>query len=59
MKFEIEPIAVISNDYKEKFGIPRQSGLLPDTVSTIIFNDIILIICFNLILDKELFSLNL
>lgn len=25
---EIEPIAFIMNDYKEKFGIPRQSGLV-------------------------------
>lgn len=25
---EIKPIALIKNDYKEKFGIPRQSGLM-------------------------------
>jgi len=25
---EIEPIAFIENDYKEKFGVPRQSGLV-------------------------------
>ncbi len=25
--FQITPVAVIHNDYKEKFGIPRQSGL--------------------------------
>lgn len=25
---EIEPIAFITNDYKEKFGVPRQSGLV-------------------------------
>lgn len=25
---EIEPIAFITNDYREKFGVPRQSGLV-------------------------------
>lgn len=35
---EIEPIAFIENDYKEKFGIPRQSGLV-DLPSKIVFLD--------------------
>ncbi len=34
---EIKPIAYIKNDYKEKFGIPRQSGLVKSTVSEIVF----------------------
>ena len=33
---EIKPIAFIENDYKEKFGIPRQSGLV-NLISRIIF----------------------
>lgn len=32
----IRPIAYIQNDFKEKFGIPRQSGLA-DTMSKIVF----------------------
>lgn len=36
-KREIEPIAYIRNDFKEKFGIPRQSGLSPSAESLIIF----------------------
>ena len=28
--YEIEPIAYIHTDFKEKFGIPRQSGLVPE-----------------------------
>ncbi len=39
MKYEIEPIARIHNGYKEKFGIPRQSGLLDNSISTIIFDE--------------------
>lgn len=35
--FTIEPIATIHNDYKDKFGIPRQSGLFDDSFSTIVF----------------------
>lgn len=35
---EIEPIAFIENDYTEKFGIPRQSGLV-ELSSRIIFVD--------------------
>ena len=34
---EIKPIAYIKNDYKEKFGIPRQSGLVKSIVSKIVF----------------------
>lgn len=36
-KFEIQPIGHIYNDYKEKFGIPRQSGLTKNVISKIIF----------------------
>lgn len=34
---EIKPIAYMKNDYKEKFGIPRQSGLIKAAVSKIVF----------------------
>lgn len=34
---EIEPIAHIRTPYPEKFGIPRQSGLVPDVRGTIVF----------------------
>lgn len=33
----IKPIAHIRNDYKEKFGIPRQSGRAPAVLSEIVF----------------------
>ena len=33
MNYEIEPIAHIYNNFKEKFGIPRQSGLAKNTLS--------------------------
>lgn len=33
----IEPIAYIKNGYKEKFGVPRQSGLAPSVKSVIEF----------------------
>lgn len=33
----LRPIAHIRTDYKTKFGIPRQSGLVPGTRGTIIF----------------------
>lgn len=33
----IEPIAHIFNDYGSKFGVPRQSGLVDDVVSRIVF----------------------
>ncbi len=36
-KREIEPIAVIRNDFREKFGIPRQSGRVESILSKIIF----------------------
>ncbi len=39
MQFLIEPIAKIHNNFTEKFGIPRQSGLLENEVSTIIFEE--------------------
>ena len=35
----IKPIGYIHNDYKEKFGIPRQSGLLESVISKIIINE--------------------
>lgn len=34
---EMKPIAYIENDYKEKFGIPRQSGLVKSLRSKILF----------------------
>ena len=34
---ELRVIAHIENDYKEKFGIPRQSGLVESLVSRIVF----------------------
>lgn len=34
---QIEPIAYIKNDFKEKFGIPRQSGRANSIISKIIF----------------------
>lgn len=34
---EITPIAHIRNDYSEKFGVPRQSGLVSAVVSDIVF----------------------
>lgn len=37
-KYEIEIIGYIYNDYKEKFGIPRQSGLTKSVISKIVFN---------------------
>ena len=36
-KVEFCVIAHIENDYKEKFGIPRQSGLVESLVSRIVF----------------------
>ena len=35
----IEPIGYIQNNYKDKFGIPRQSNLVNSTESLIIFNE--------------------
>jgi len=37
MKHEMKIIARIRSDFKEKFGIPRQSGLVPQTRATIVF----------------------
>lgn len=34
---EISPIASIKNGFSTKFGIPRQSGLVKDILSTIVF----------------------
>lgn len=36
-KFIIEPIAHIKTDFPEKFGVPRQSGLVNELVSKIVF----------------------
>lgn len=36
-RITIEPIAYIENNYKEKFGIPRQSGLSESVISKIVF----------------------
>ncbi len=37
MSYTIEPIAHIYNNYNNKFGIPRQSGLENESVSEIVF----------------------
>ena len=34
---EMKPIAYIHNDYTAKFGIPRQSGIVEEVISTIVF----------------------
>lgn len=34
---DMKPIAYIHNDYTAKFGIPRQSGLVEEVVSSIVF----------------------
>lgn len=36
---EINPIAVIKNDYTDKFAIPRQSGIADKIISEIIFQE--------------------
>ncbi|MBR2498575.1 MAG: tRNA (N6-threonylcarbamoyladenosine(37)-N6)-methyltransferase TrmO [Clostridia bacterium] len=33
----IKPIGYVKNDFKEKFGIPRQSGRAPSAISRVIF----------------------
>ncbi len=38
MSLQIEPIAVIRTDFKEKFGIPRQSGRVSSLVGKIVFH---------------------
>ena len=35
--FSITPIAHIRSDFPTKFGIPRQSGLVPSLKATIVF----------------------
>lgn len=37
MSLTIQPIAHIQSDFKEKFGIPRQSGRVPSLTGTIVF----------------------
>ena len=37
MSFEIKPIAHIRTDFSTKFGIPRQSGIVPSLQGTIVF----------------------
>ncbi len=34
----LKEIAIIKNDFPEKFGLPRQSGRIPELLSTIVFN---------------------
>ena len=36
-KFTIKPIAKIKSDFPDKFGIPRQSGIVDSLVSTVVF----------------------
>lgn len=36
--FLVKPIGYVKNDFKEKFGIPRQSGRAPSVLSRIVFN---------------------
>ena len=38
-KREITPIAHIRTDFPEKFGIPRQSGLVPELLGEIVFEE--------------------
>ena len=35
--FTVQPIAYIHTDFKEKFGIPRQSGRAPSLTAKIVF----------------------
>lgn len=37
--YSIEPIAKIYNGYHEKFGVPRQSGLVPSAISYIVLEE--------------------
>ena len=39
MNFNVEPIAYIYNNYTDKFGIPRQSGIENESISEIVFCD--------------------
>lgn len=36
-EFNMRPIARIKNDFTEKFGVPRQSGLVDEVISLIVF----------------------
>ena len=38
-EFTVKPVAYIRSDFKEKFGIPRQSGRAPSLTAEIIFTD--------------------
>lgn len=38
-EIKITPVATIKNGYKEKFGVPRQSGLAPSVESEIVFEE--------------------
>ena len=37
MDYTIHPIAHIRTDFTDKFGIPRQSGLVPELTARIVF----------------------
>ena len=37
MDYVIHPIAHIHTDFTDKFGIPRQSGLVPELTARIVF----------------------
>ena len=37
METTIRPIAYIKSDFTDKFGIPRQSGLVPELTARIVF----------------------
>ena len=37
MEYTIHPIAHIRTDFTDKFGIPRQSGLVPELTACIVF----------------------
>ncbi len=39
MEVSIKPVAIIKNGYNEKFGVPRQSGLVPEIKSEIVFSE--------------------
>lgn len=36
-EYTLKAIAHVHSDFKTKFGIPRQSGLVPELISTIVF----------------------
>ena len=37
MDFQLKPIAYMRSDFPEKFGIPRQSGLIPELTGQVVF----------------------